>query len=53
MTFDKKALDGTIITADELARVTGANLNRQFASVVSTSDVLAGVGVPGRDGGGR
>jgi nicotinamidase-related amidase len=41
MTFDKPALDGSLITADEVARVTAANLNHQFAAVVSTKDVLA------------
>jgi nicotinamidase-related amidase len=40
MTFDKPALDGTMITADELARVTAANLNQQFAEIVRTRDVL-------------
>lgn len=40
-TFDKPALDGGTITADELARVTSANLHRQFATVTTTGDVLA------------
>jgi nicotinamidase-related amidase len=40
MTFDKRALDGSLITADEVARMTAANLNKQFATIVSTQDVL-------------
>lgn len=42
MTFDKPALDGGVITADEIARVTAANLHGEFARVVGTADVLAG-----------
>ncbi|MEU4667253.1 isochorismatase family protein [Amycolatopsis sp. NPDC023774] len=32
-TFDLPALDGTTVTADELSRVTAANLHNQFATV--------------------
>jgi len=38
-TFDMKAHDGSAITADELARVTAANLDGEFASVVSTAEL--------------
>lgn len=40
-TFDVTALDGSTITADELARVTAANLHGEFATVVNTSDLIA------------
>lgn len=40
-TFDHPALDGSVIAAEELARVTAANLNGEFANVVTTDDVLA------------
>ena len=39
-TFDVVAQDGGVITADELARVTAANLHKEFARVVSTDDLL-------------
>lgn len=40
-TFDRLALDGTVIPADELARVTAANLHDEFATVTVTRAVLA------------
>jgi nicotinamidase-related amidase len=40
-TFDRRALDGATIAADDLARVTAANLNGEFATIVSTDDLLA------------
>lgn len=40
-TFDKKDLDGNIIPADQIARITGANLNGEFATVRSTVEVLS------------
>jgi nicotinamidase-related amidase len=40
-TFDMPALDGSTITADELARVTAANLDGEFATVVMTGDVVS------------
>ena len=40
-TFDLEDLDGNIIAADELARVTAANLDGEFAQVVMTDDLLA------------
>lgn len=39
-TFDLSAPDGGVITADELARVTAANLQDEFADVVLTADLL-------------
>lgn len=39
-TFDLPALDGTTVTADELTRVTAANLHNQFATVKSTKEIL-------------
>ena len=35
-TFDRVAIDGIDIPADDLARVTGANLQGEFADVIST-----------------
>jgi nicotinamidase-related amidase len=40
-TFDRAAPDGTTITADELMRVTAANLHGEFATVTDTQTVLA------------
>jgi len=39
-TFDRPAPDGTIVAADELARVTATNLHGEFATVVATRDLL-------------
>jgi nicotinamidase-related amidase len=39
-TFDRPALDGGVISADELARVTAANLHGEFATVVTTAALL-------------
>lgn len=39
-TFDRVAPDGTVIPAEEIARVTAANLHGEFATVMSTEDVL-------------
>jgi nicotinamidase-related amidase len=41
-TFDRAAPDGTIVSADELARVTATNLHGEFAEVVATADLLRG-----------
>ena len=41
-TFDRVALDCTVIPAEEIARVTAANLHGEFATVVTTHSVLAG-----------
>lgn len=39
-TFDRTGPDGTTMTADELARATATNLHGEFATVVSTSELL-------------
>jgi nicotinamidase-related amidase len=39
-TFDRIGPDGTHLTADELARATATNLHGEFATVVSTADLL-------------
>jgi nicotinamidase-related amidase len=39
-TFDRAAPDGTIVPAEELARVTATNLHGEFATVVSTADLV-------------
>ena len=41
-TFDRAAPDGTIVPADELARVTATNLHGEFADVVATRDLVGG-----------
>ena len=41
-TFDKKDIEGNIIPAEEVARMTAANLHGEFAIVKSTAEVLAG-----------
>ena len=40
-TFDLGAKDGGTLRADELARVTAANLDPEFGRVVSTAEVIA------------
>lgn len=44
-TFDRTAPDGSVVTADELARTTATNLHGEFATVVDTRHLLGG-GVP-------
>ena len=39
-TFDRAGPDGTLMTADELARATATNLHGEFATVVATSDLV-------------
>jgi nicotinamidase-related amidase len=39
-TFDRTGPDGTVMTADELARATATQLHDEFARVVSTSDLV-------------
>jgi nicotinamidase-related amidase len=39
-TFDRTGPDGTLVTADELARVTGTNLHDEFGEVVATRDLV-------------
>ena len=41
-TFDRVAPDGAVIPAEEIARVTAANLHGEFATVVTTQQVLEG-----------
>jgi nicotinamidase-related amidase len=41
-TFDRTGPDGTVVTADELARATAANLHDEFAQVVATRDLVSG-----------
>lgn len=41
-TFDRTGPDGTVVTADELVRVTATNLHDEFAEVVAT-EALVGV----------
>ncbi len=43
-TFDRRDLAGQVIPAEEIARVTGANLQDEFATVVDTATALAGAG---------
>jgi nicotinamidase-related amidase len=40
-TFDRTGPDGDLITADELTKVTAANLHGEFATVVTTAQLLA------------
>jgi nicotinamidase-related amidase len=39
--FDRRDLDGGVIPADEIVRVTAANLEGEFATVVSTAALLS------------
>ncbi len=39
-TFDRSGPDGQTMRADELARATATNLHEEFATVVSTSDLV-------------
>ncbi len=39
-TFDRTGPDGETMTADELARATATNLHGEFATVVSTEELL-------------
>ena len=39
-TFDRTGPDGTTLTADELARATATSLHGEFATVVSTRDLV-------------
>jgi len=52
-TFDRPAPDGSVVTADELTRVTAANLHGEFATVVSTAQLLAPAGAAGGQAPGR
>jgi nicotinamidase-related amidase len=39
-TFDRTGPDGTVMTADELARATATSLHGEFATVVRTTDLV-------------
>jgi nicotinamidase-related amidase len=39
-TFDRAGPDGTVMTADELARATATSLHGEFAAVVSTAELV-------------
>jgi nicotinamidase-related amidase len=39
-TFDRAGPDGTVMTADELARATATSLHGEFATVVATQDLV-------------
>jgi nicotinamidase-related amidase len=39
-TFDRTGPDGTVMTADELARATATSLHEEFAAVVRTSELV-------------
>lgn len=45
-TFDRNSADGTVIPAEELARVTAANLNGEYAVVTSTAEIVGAVCAP-------
>ncbi len=42
-TFDRQDLTGEWVSADELARVTAANLHKEFAIVLQTGEVAASI----------
>ncbi len=41
-TFDRAGPDGTVMSADELARATATSLHGEFATIVSTSELVGG-----------
>ena len=41
-TFDRRAPDGTLVPAEELSRMTSLNLHGEFATVVSTAQLVRG-----------
>jgi nicotinamidase-related amidase len=47
-TFDRRAPDGTLVSAEELHRATDTSLHGEFATVVRTADVLAHLPESGR-----
>ncbi|MFC6285477.1 cysteine hydrolase family protein [Nocardioides sp. GCM10027113] len=49
-TFDRAAPDGTVMTAEELARATATNLHGEFATVAPTRQLLEMLGEPGAAG---
>jgi nicotinamidase-related amidase len=40
-TFDRTGPDGTVMTADELARATATSLHEEFAAIVRTEELVA------------
>jgi len=44
-TFDRTSRLGEVVSADELARISAINLDQEFAEVVTTSEVLAHMGI--------
>ena len=40
-TFDRRGPDGATVSADELTRITAVNLHEEFATIVSTDQLLA------------
>ena len=49
-TFDRAGPDGVVVPAEELSRVTAANLQGEFADVVATQDVVEALGSLGATG---
>jgi hypothetical protein len=43
-TFDRAAPDGRVVPAEELARVSAANLHGEFATVVTTNQLVGPTG---------
>ncbi len=43
-TFDRRDLDGEWVSADELMRISAANLEEEFATVLRTGELLARLG---------
>jgi nicotinamidase-related amidase len=41
-TFDRTGPDGTVMTADELARATATQLHEEFATIVTTAELVGG-----------
>ena len=39
-TFDRTGPDGTVMTADELARATATSLHEEFAAIVQTEQLV-------------
>ncbi len=39
-TFDREGPDGTVMSADELARATATSLHGEFATIVATDDLV-------------
>jgi nicotinamidase-related amidase len=43
-TFDRRSVDGSWISAEEIARVSAANLTEEFATVITTAAIIAASG---------